>query len=223
MEQKGMEVSVPEYTFFTSVLLDPKKTGIIVGDMLVDFVTPQGKLFVPESPQTILPIKNLIARARGASARVIFIQDWHRPDDPEFSIWGPHSVEGTPGAEIIPELAPLPGEFIVRKRTYDPFWGTDLELLLRQSGIHDLVITGTVANICVLQTAGSASLRGFRIVIPKDTISALSSFDYQVALRQISFVYRGEITTSDRIRFRKKSAARAYSPSPSPESAEVPA
>ncbi len=203
-----MELSVPEYKFSSRVLVDPKTAGVIVGDMLVDFVDPQGRLFVPDSPQTIPPIKSLITKARRAGARVIFIQDWHRPDDPEFSIWGPHCVEETPGTEIIPELAPLPKEFIVRKRTYDPFFETDLELLLRQSGVHDLVITGTVANICVLQTAGSASLRGFRIIVPRDTISALSSFDYQVALRQISFVYRGEITTSEGIRFQKKKPAR---------------
>ncbi len=203
-----MEISIPEYKFSESVLLDPKITGVMVADMLVDFVTPQGKLFVPESPPTIPPIKDLISKTRRAGAQVIFVQDWHRPDDPEFSIWGPHSVEGSPGAEIIPELAPLPKEFIVRKRTYDPFFGTDLELLLRQSGVRDLVITGTLANICVLQTAGSASLRGFRIVVPKNTISALSVFDYHLALRQISFVYRGEITTSEGIRFRNTSAVR---------------
>lgn len=203
-----MEISIPEYRFSSKVPLDPRVTGIIVGDMLVDFVSPKGKLFVPDSPQTISPIQKLIAKARNAGARVIFIQDWHRVDDPEFSIWGPHAVEDSPGAEIIPELAPLPKEFIVRKRTYDPFFGTDLELLLRQSGIRNLLITGTVANICVLQTAGSASLRGFRIIVPKDTISALSPFDYQVSLRQISFVYQGEITTSEGIKFQKKSSSR---------------
>jgi nicotinamidase-related amidase len=54
-----------------------------------------------------------------------------------------------------------------------------------------------VANICVLHTAGSAALRWWRVVVPVDTISALNEFDYRAALRQITFLYRGLLTTVD--------------------------
>jgi nicotinamidase-related amidase len=177
---------------------------VLVSDMLVDFVSPRGKLFVKDSPQTIGPIRTLIIEARKAGATIIYIQDWHRPDDPEFSIWGPHAVQETKGTKLIPELAPSPQDYIVRKRTYDPFFGTDLDLLLRQKGIRHLVITGTVANICVLHAAGSADLRGYEVVVPIDTISALNPFDFQAALRQISFVYQGKLTRAAAIRWRKK-------------------
>jgi nicotinamidase-related amidase len=105
---------------------------------------------------------------------------------------------------VIGELGPTPKDFIVRKRTYDPFFATDLDLLLRQKSIESLVITGTVANICVLHAAGSASLRGYEVIVPIDTISALNPFDYQTALRQISFVYQGKLTRSQGIQFQKK-------------------
>jgi nicotinamidase-related amidase len=198
-----MEVSVPDYKILSQVSLPALKTGVLVADMLVDFVSPKGKLFVKDSRKTIEPIRNLIIKARRAGAAIIYIQDWHRPDDPEFSIWGPHAVQETGGTRIIPEFALTPKDYIVRKRTYDPFYATDLDLLLRQKEIRHLVITGTVANICVLHAAGSADLRGYDVVVPIDTISALNPFDFQTALRQISFVYQGKLTRSAGIRWRK--------------------
>ncbi|MEM4186150.1 MAG: isochorismatase family protein, partial [Candidatus Caldarchaeum sp.] len=60
-----------------------------------------------------------------------------------------------------------------------------------------VIVTGTVANICVLHTAGSAALRGFKVVVPKDAISALTEFDMKAALRQVTFLYRGILTRSD--------------------------
>ncbi len=197
-----MEVSVPEYKIYPKVALPFKTTAILVSDMLVDFVSPKGKLFVKDALRTIVPIRNLISRARNGKTPIIYIQDWHRPDDPEFTIWGPHAIQETKGIRIIPELTPLSHDFIVRKRTYDPFFATDLDLLLRQKEIQHLVITGTVANICVLHAAASACLRGYHIVVPIDTISALNPFDFQIALRQISFVYHGKLTRSEGVQFK---------------------
>jgi len=199
-----MEVSVPEYKILPRVYLQGSKTAVLIADMLVDFVSPIGKLFVPDTRKTIAPLRRLIDRGRKAGATMAYIQDWHRPDDPEFSIWGPHAIQETPGTRVIPELAPSPRDCVIRKRTYDPFFATDLDLLLRQKHIKNVVVTGTVANICVLHAAGSADLRGYEVIVPIDTISALTPFDFQTALRQISFVYQGKLTHSAGIKFQKK-------------------
>ena len=199
-----MEVSVPEYKILPKVFLDPRITALIVVDMQVDFVSPKGKLFVPEAPKTIPAIRRLIAKARKARMPVIFTQDWHRADDPEFSIWPAHAVEGTRGAQVAPELKPIPKDYFIRKRTYDAFFSTDLDLLLRQKKILNLVISGTVSNICVLHTAGSARLRGYEIIIAADATSSLAPFDQAAALRQISFIYQGKITNSQGVIFEKK-------------------
>lgn len=198
-----MEVAVPEYQIAPQVSLEPRSAALVVVDMQVDFASPKGKLFVPEARKTIPAIHSLITKARKAKVPVIFTQDWHRPDDPEFLIWPPHAVEGTRGAQVIPELKPLRSDYYIRKRTYDAFFATDLDLLLRQGGIKNLVITGTVANICVLHTAGSARLRGYEIIVPLDAVSSLTPFDRVAALRQISFLYRGKITKSPGIKFQK--------------------
>jgi len=202
--EENMQVSVPECRVLPRIALPAKKTALLLSDMLVDFVSPKGKLFVPDTRKTIAPIRHLLKKARKSRAMIVYIQDWHRPDDPEFSIWGPHAIQESRGIRIIPELGPGPQDFIVRKRTYDPFFSTDLDLLLRQKGVQNLVITGTVANICVLHAAASAALRGYQVVVPVDTISALNPFDFQAALRQISFVYRGKLTKSGGISFAVK-------------------
>jgi nicotinamidase-related amidase len=53
----------------------------------------------------------------------------------------------------------------------------------------------------VLHTAGSAALRGYRIVVPVDAVSALTPFDLHAALRQIAFLYRGTLTTAAGVHF----------------------
>ncbi len=167
-----------------------------------DFVHERGALRVPAAAATIDPIRALLAKARAAGVPVIFTQDWHAPDDPEFRVWPPHAVAGTWGAEIVAELAPQPGEPMVRKTTYDPFFRTELEGLLQARGVEHVVITGTVANICVLHAAGSAALRGLQVVVPKDCVSALTEFDLLAAFRQITFLYRGvALLSQDTLRF----------------------
>jgi nicotinamidase-related amidase len=199
-----MEVTVPDYRILPEVKLDPRMTALVVVDMQVDFVSPKGKLCVPEARKTLPKILHLIYKARRAKCPIFFTQDWHRSDDPEFSIWPLHAVAETPGARVSWQLKPSPTDYFIRKITYDAFFGTDLDMVLRQKGIRNLVITGTVANICVLHTAGSACLRGYDIIVPEDVISSLTPFDQAVALRQISFVYQGKITRSSGIKFLKR-------------------
>ncbi len=197
-------VQVPEIKIYESVELDPGRSAVIVVDMQNDFAHPKGKLFVPEAPKTIPNIARLIRRARQHGIPIIYTQDWHMRDDPEFRIWGEHAVGGTWGAEIVEELRPLEGDIVIRKLRYDAFYGTQLEHLLSRVLRKDtLIVTGTVANICVLHTAGSAALRWFDVVVPIDGISALTEFDLYAALRQIDFLYKGRIVRSvDSIAFR---------------------
>lgn len=199
-----MEITVPEYQVLPEVKLDPRVTALVVVDMQVDFVSPKGKLYVPEARKTIPAILHLISKNRQANSPILFTQDWHRSDDPEFSLWPPHAVAESSGAKVVSQLKPLLTDYFIRKKTYDAFFGTELDLVLRQKKIQNLVIAGTVANICVLHTAGSARLRGYKVIISEDAISSLTPFDQAAALRQISFVYQGKITRSSGVKFLRK-------------------
>jgi len=189
-------VDVPQYTVEQAVTLPAGATALVVVDMQNDFVTPGGTLVVADAAATVPVIQGLLARARAAGSRVFFTQDTHGLGDPEFPIWGEHVLEGTWGWQIIEALAPAPGERIIRKLRYDGFFGTSLDHELRLAGVHHVIVCGTVANICVLHTAGSAALRGYRVVVPVDAISALTPFDMEAARRQIAFLYRGTLTTT---------------------------
>ncbi len=196
-----MAVEVPEIPRQEEVVLEAKSTALIVVDMQNDFAHPQGALFVPEAPKSVPAIQSLLRKAREAGVRVVYTQDWHREDDPEFRIWPVHAVAGTWGAEILEELKPDPQDLVIRKVRYDAFYGTPLDHYLHLWGVKTLVVTGTVANICVLHTAGSAALRWYEVVLPEDATSALNPFDLQAALRQVAFLYGGRITRAEGVRF----------------------
>ncbi len=192
-------LEVPEHSVESRVEVDPRTTALVIVDMQNDFVDPRGSLCVGGARGTIPAIARLRDMARAEGMLVVFTQDWHGEDDPEFALWGPHAVGGTWGAEIVPELAPAPRDLVIRKLRYDAFYDTPLEHELRRRRIESLIVTGTVSNICVLHTAGSAALRWFRVIVPVDAVSALTEFDQHAALRQIAFLYRGVLTRSDGI------------------------
>lgn len=177
------------------VILNPKTTALIVVDMQRDFCQKDGALFVGDGVDKIISnIKSLTDGAKAHGALVVYTQDWHTPDDPEFDRWAKHCVVGTKGVKIIDELYAKESEdYTVKKRRYSAFFGTDLDLYLRDQNIKTLVIAGVVTNICVLHTAGDASSLGYEIVVPEDCVMALSDYDQKYALHHISFLFGGRI------------------------------
>lgn len=192
-------VEAPDYKAERRVAVDPKTTALIVVDMQNDFVKEGGALVVADAIRTVPAIQRLLALARRQKMPVFFTQDTHDAGDPEFPIWGEHVLRGTWGWQIIEELAPQPGDRVIQKLRYDGFFGTSLDAELRLRGIRTVIVCGTVANICVLHTAGSAALLGYQVILPIDAISAITPFDLQLAIRQTSFLYRGTITASEAI------------------------
>ena len=198
----GRIVSVPDFQIEKNVSLTARETSLIIVDMQNDFVNPRGSLYVNGCESIIDPIRKLIGKAREKNVLIIYTMDTHRENDPEFEVWPKHAVEGTWGWRIIDELEPSDKDIAIRKIRYDAFFGTPLDYILRNHGIKYVIVCGVVANICVLHTAGSAALLGYRVVLPMDAIAALNKFDYYATIRQISFLYKGIITLSNEITFK---------------------
>ncbi len=192
-------VETPEYQVEAALTIEPRTTALIVVDMQNDFVKPGGALVVASAGETIPSIQRLLRLAHTHGMPVFYTQDTHQPGDIEFPIWGQHVLRGSWGWQIIDELTPQPDDRVVEKLRYDGFFGTPLDHELRLRGIGAVIVCGTVANICVLHTAGSAALRGYKVILPVDAISAITPFDMAAAIRQVSFLYRGIITTSEAI------------------------
>jgi nicotinamidase-related amidase len=199
----GKKVEVPEIPFKDQVRLPAQETALIVVDMQNDFVKPGGSLVVPAASETVPHIQHVLEAARSAGARIAYTQDTQFEGDREWEIWPEHCREGSWGWEIIEELKPRAEELICRKNRYDGFYGTWLEhYLSRVWHVEHLVIVGTVSNICVAHTAASAGLRWYRIVMPANGISAITEFDQALTLRQVSWLYAGEVVKDVRdIRF----------------------
>lgn len=197
-----MLVEIPEYPVQDELLVDPTRTAVVVIDMQNDFVKQRGGLLVPEADATVPAIKRLLDLARASRMRVVYMQDTHRGADPEWELWPEHCREGSWGWEIVAELAPAADDSVLRTISYDAFYGTPLDHLLRLWGVDTLIICGTVANLGVQYTAASAALRRYAVVIPRDTISALEPFDLEASLRQIVFALGGRLTTADGVRVR---------------------
>ncbi|MGC9523326.1 MAG: cysteine hydrolase family protein [Anaerolineae bacterium] len=204
------QVEIPEIPWEPRVDLPADDTAVVVVDMQNDFVKPAGghkgeggSLVVPAAETTVPFIQQLLAAARASGARVAYTQDTAFPGDPEFDIWPPHCLEGTWGWRIIDELAPHDGDPVFKKNRYDAFYDSGLDhVLTRLWDVHHLVIVGTVSNICVLHTAASAGLRWFHVVIPANAISALTTFDQALTLRQTSSLYNGHVVrTVEHIHF----------------------
>ncbi|WP_202319577.1 cysteine hydrolase family protein [Archaeoglobus neptunius] len=170
--------------------------ALIVVDMQKDFCYKNGALYIPNAEDIFEPTARIVNKAR-RKMPVIFTQDWHREDDVEFKIWPKHCVMNTEGAEVIDELEPQEKDYFIRKRRYSAFFGTDLDLLLRELGVEKLYICGVATNICVLHTAGDAALRGYKVAVIKDCTKALSDYEYEYGIRHMESIFKAEIISSE--------------------------
>jgi nicotinamidase-related amidase len=187
-------VEIPDISIKENIAVNAKDTALLITDMQNDFVHPDGALFVPSAPPTIPNIQSLLFKARSAQAPIVFMQDTHLQNDKEEKIWPAHCQIDTWGWNIHSDLEPQNGELKLQKGRYDAFYGTSLEHYLRNVwNVKKLIIVGTVSNICVLHTVGSANLRWLQIIIPADGISALSEFDQALTLHQVANLYYGDI------------------------------
>jgi nicotinamidase-related amidase len=153
------------------------------------------------------PVAALVGRAREAGVQVVYTRDVHPAGQfdgnhyyDESERWGEHVREGSWEAEIVEGLTVRETDHVVEKHTYDAFHETELDGWLSARGIEDLLVCGTLANVCVLHTAGSAGLRDYRPVLVEDCIGAIEDDHREYALDHADWLF-GEVTTSDAVRF----------------------
>ena len=154
--------------------------------MIHDFADPSGALYCgPSMPPVIDVIARELARARGAREPVVYLTDDHLPDDAEFQLFPPHALHGTRGAEIVPQVAPVDGDTVIPKRRYSGFFGTALDITLREKGVDTLRLVGDCTNICVLFTAADARNLGYAVEVVRDGVTSFDLEAHTNALREL--------------------------------------
>ena len=174
------------------------KKAVILVDMLNDFVT--GALTCERARAIVPHLEKLVDAARKKGVYVIYANDAHiKGIDRELELWGDHAIIGTKGAEVIPELAPREGDFVIPKRRYSGFFGTDLHLLLTELGVDTVIMTGLHAHMCVRHTTADAYYWGYRIIVPTDATDSFTKEDYEYGIRYLKDVYGAQLTTVDEL------------------------
>lgn len=165
----------------------PDRLALLVVDMQNDFVLPEGAVPAEGAPAIVPVIAGLAERARARRAPVVYTREMHRADLSDFGIElefePPHCLEESAGAEIVAGLEPRQGDIVVTgKRRYDAFLGTDLDLLLRASGVENLVVTGVCTDVCVSATVQHARNLDYRCFVLSDAVAGTSAERHEAAL-----------------------------------------
>ncbi|WP_181684774.1 cysteine hydrolase family protein [Halorhabdus salina] len=186
---------------------EPDRTAVVVVDMQNGFCHPEGSLYAPASEDAIEPCVDLVDRAREADATVVYTRDVHTDEQfedahyyDEFERWGEHVLEGSWDAELIEQLQSREPDLAIEKHTYDAFHETQLDGWLSARGIDDLLICGTLANVCVLHTAASAGLRDYRPILVEDAVGFIEDDHREYALDHADWLF-GELTDRESITF----------------------
>lgn len=171
------------------------KTAVLVIDMIRDFTDlERGRVANPVSAALAPVIQAFIDQVRQRDALIIWFIDQHRRDKPDWELEHvrPHGEEGTVGVELDPRLNPLPQDYIVIKRRYSAFVGTDLDLILRDNRIERVILTGTKTNVCIRATATDAFERNYHVIVPRECVATDKAHLHEANLEDIG-KYMGKV------------------------------
>jgi ureidoacrylate peracid hydrolase len=187
------------------------KTALIIIDMQNGFCHEDGfmnkiGLDWTTSRDAIGPVKQLAAAARAADLPVFYTRYTLNPDYSDAGLIteifpeimeAKGMVRDTWDAEIVPELAPQPGDRVIDKTRYSAFYDTDLEQQLRDLKTEALIVCGVTTNVCVESTVRDAFFRDIRVIVPSDATAAVTPELHEGALEDFRYSFGPVVTVAE--------------------------
>ena len=146
----------------------------------------------------------LVAAARRSGVPIVFFQEAHRRDLVDFGreldgAEGIHLLEGDPGTDISAELGVGPEDYVIRKRRYSCFFGTELEILLKGLNADTLILIGGHTDVCVHYTFVDAHQHDYFCRVVEDCVAGSSSEAHEASLRAMEYLQTGARRTTDEV------------------------
>lgn len=182
-----------------------EKMVMLSVDMQGDFETPPEQRPIAQEGglEALKNMRILVDAVRKANMPIIFLQEVHRPDlvdigrelDGDEDV---HCIETDPKNALAPGLTPIEGrrEYLVPKRRYDGFLGTDLQLVLNGLGIFPgdtILVGGGLSNVCVHYTCAGAHQRDYRLKVVEPCCLGSSKRMHDSAMEQIEYLQNGSV------------------------------
>jgi nicotinamidase-related amidase len=177
------------------------KTALLIVDMVKDFTDPEGLVYYPQNREVLPKIRKVLDKCREHGCLIVFLQHCNRKDKPDRRIASmrPNCLEGTSGIEIDPMLpVDEKKDYVIRKRRYSGFFGTDLDLVLRENHIENLIIVGTKTNCCIRATVTDAFYLDYNGIVVSDCVATNSETVQQVHLEDVK-KYLGQVMDSEEL------------------------
>ena len=180
-----------------------KKTALLVVDMVYDFAHPDGLVYYPQNEAILPKIKQLLDVTRKHDVLNIFVADSHREHkyDKELTMVRKHCLAGTGGDELMDSLEfDEVKEFKINKRRYSSFYGTDLDLILREHRVENTIIVGTKTNCCIRSTVHDAYYLNYNVFVVRDCVATNDDVVNEVHLTDIDKYYGTVLSLDETIK-----------------------
>jgi nicotinamidase-related amidase len=173
-------------------------TALLIVDMVKDFTDPGGLVYYPQNREILPRIAHVLEACRKKGILVVFLQHCNRAgkEDRRISNMRPNCIEGSGGEEIDSMLEVRENDYVIKKRRYSGFFGTDLDLVLRENGVKKVVVVGTKTNCCIRATVTDAFYNDYDAIVLSDCVATNSEIVNKVHLEDIH-KYLGTVMSSD--------------------------
>ena len=168
--------------------------ALLIIDMIKDFIHADGALYCGDTSRKIIPfIQGKIDEFHRSNDLVVFLCDSRDEDDLEFKMFPKHSVAGTEGSEIIDELPVKEKDIIIQKKRYSAFYGTNLDVVLKENNASEVEVVGVCTSICIMDTVGDLKNRDCEVTVYKKGVADFDQKAHRFALQRMSNIYGAKV------------------------------